>query len=720
MKKQKSPPRRPVQLHIDPAPAETSPEYTLEDIMNEFGGWTKRGPRQAAPEQPPEAPPEPEQPVPEQAAETPPQQAAETAPAPDAEQETVRVAQDAPKDGEKKPDLSAQTMRFAPVTEEQAEPEKPKIWTYKGEPAPQSDMRTRLSKEELRARERRRKLEIRESRRASRREKRAEQPERTFASPEEAYSFYCKPDTLRLRTLLCLLLTLGSAVLLALAEGILPVNVPHTGLFSALMLAVMLVQSALCFDVLRDGVLCAVRGRFDLGSLLVLAAAAAAADAVLSLGSGRTPYCTAVSVQLTAAVLGRALLKTAKYRTMKAVCSMPEPVGAVRSADAWNGMDCIFRTSGDRADFIRRVELPDAASRCARVYAPVAAVLTLLPAVYAGLRGTEDVLRIWAASLLAACPAGLFLSYARAFQRQSARLYRYGAAVAGWSGVRALSGECAAAVLDQDLFPAGSVTLNGMKIYSDRSVSQIIGYASAAVQTAGSGLMPLFDEMMHDQNGRHYRVDTFRRYEGGGLGAEIQGDVVLMGSIGFMKLMKVRMPDGTRLKQAVYLSINGDLAAVFALNYAPNAAVRGSLNAAIRAPGLLPLLATRDFMLTPQFLKLRYKLASDRMEFPTVEERARLSEPGAGRNGTQGALLARSSLESFLAAVTGARAMRASVRTAIGIALLGGLLGMLLLAFLTVLDPVRAASAASGWNLLLYTLLWLLPGVLSTGLSAGR
>ena len=40
MKKQKLPAREPVQLHIDPTPAETTPEYTLEDIMNEFGGWT--------------------------------------------------------------------------------------------------------------------------------------------------------------------------------------------------------------------------------------------------------------------------------------------------------------------------------------------------------------------------------------------------------------------------------------------------------------------------------------------------------------------------------------------------------------------------------------------------------------------------------------------------------------------------------------------------------
>ena len=56
------------------------------------------------------------------------------------------------------------------------------------------------------------------------------------------------------------------------------------------------------------------------------------------------------------------------------------------------------------------------------------------------------------------------------------------------------------------------------------------------------------------------------------------------------------MPEGTKVKQAVYLSINGDLAGVFALNYAPASAARSSLIAAVRAKGLVPILATRDFM----------------------------------------------------------------------------------------------------------------------------
>ena len=59
-----------------------------------------------------------------------------------------------------------------------------------------------------------------------------------------------------------------------------------------------------------------------------------------------------------------------------------------------------------------------------------------------------------------------------------------------------LGGEAGIAIEDADLFPPQNVTLNGMKIYSDRSVSQIIGFANAVVQTAGSGLAPLFEEII--------------------------------------------------------------------------------------------------------------------------------------------------------------------------------------------------------------------------------
>ena len=41
------------QVHNDPVPAE--PEYTLEEIMREFGGWSKREDEPAKPETMPES-----------------------------------------------------------------------------------------------------------------------------------------------------------------------------------------------------------------------------------------------------------------------------------------------------------------------------------------------------------------------------------------------------------------------------------------------------------------------------------------------------------------------------------------------------------------------------------------------------------------------------------------------------------------------------------------
>ena len=321
-----------------------------------------------------------------------------------------------------------------------------------------------------------------------------------------------------------------------------------------------------------------------------------------------------------------------------------------------------------------------------------------------------------AAMLLAGYPAGILIAYARPFASFSKRLYRAGAAVAGWQGARNLSGEAGLIMEDADLFPPQNVTQGGMKIYADRPAPMVIGYATAVVQTAGSGLVPLFEQMMHDQNGRRYTVDSFRRYEGGGLGATIRGDVVLMGSIAFMKLMRVRVPEGIRLKQAVYLSIGGELAAVFALNYAPAESVRAGLAAVLRAGNLVPVLATRDFMITPQFLKLRYKIPPEHIEFPTVEERARLSSPDAVHAGRQGALMARSTFAAFSGSVCAARSMRGAAICSIIVSIAGSAIGAALMFLLTFLGSSLSASC---WNLFLYTLLWLVPGLL-TGALAGR
>ena len=678
------------------APQE-EPAYSLEEIMNEFGGWTKR-----------DAP----------------------APAEPVTDETVRLAVPAAEaKGEEKPaepPAGGDTIRFTPVEEEKApEPERPAVWTYRGEPDPERpapdpkearELARAERREKRQAEKRRRQLE-RFQKKEARKKRAQEQPEHTFASPEAAYAFYAAASGTRLRLLVSTLLCLGSVLLLVLSTPLITgAFSDHAAVFSAAMLGLLLLQAVCSYDVCLSGVIALLRFRFDQYSMLFLALCAVVADAFFAVAEGRTPFCTVASILLLLALWGRDLLYDARRRSLRAISNMDEPVAAIREEKAWHGYDCIFRAPGDAEQFAVQLEMPDAGSRIMRVWAPVMTAVTLALSVLTSLRTGEHFLWAWSAMLLASFPAGILIAYAKPFSALARRLYRAGAAIAGWQGARILSGEAGLIVEDADLFPPQNVTQGGMKLYGSRPAPMVIGYANAVVQTAGSGLVPLFEQMMHDQNGRRYTVDTFRRYEGGGLGATIRGDVVLMGSIAFMKLMRVRVPEGTRLKQAVYLSVNGELTAVFALNYAPAESVRAGLSAVLRAGSLVPVLATRDFMITPQFLKLRYKIPPEHIEFPIVEERARLSSQEIPRTGPQGALMARSSFASFAGSVVSTRTLRGAAIIAMIVALAGSVLGTALMFFLTFLG---SSFSASCWNLFLYTVLWLIPGLL-TALLAGR
>lgn len=723
-----------VQLNKKTAAAEPEEQYSLEDIMREFGGWTERSdpeelellwPSDKKPE--PEAPPLvlKKQPEPEPEPEPDPEPEPEQPPA----SEVVRVAAsqpERPKPSFKLVDLSGDTIAFRAVREEELpepepEPDKPPV-EMPEEPETAPDRRRERQEQRARRRSEQRlkkqELQRRKAQKAALRTARREEPETVYPSPEDACEAYARVGTLRLRLLATGLMTLCAVVLTLLSSyAVGGFDLTGSGrVLSVALLALLLGQCVLSYEVFVQGIYQALKLRFDLMSLMTLTVLLTVADSFFAIPGGRTPFCAVPSVALLLALWSLALEKKAKWRTLKTVLSMQTPVAAVKKDKAWHGLDCILRQEGSLEDFTAMLETPDAARKVMRVYAPIAAMVTLGFAVLASWRADVSILWAWSALLSAALPGGGFLACCRPFNLLARRLHEQGAAVCGWRGAKLLSGECGIVIQDRDLFPEKKITMNGMKMYSDLPVRQVVGYAAAVVQAAGSGLLPLFEEMVKNEDGRRYTADSFRQYEGGGLGAEIRGDVVLMGSLAFMRLMGVPVPEGIRVQSAVYLSVNKELAGVFALSYQPSAGTRSGLSAVLRSNGLTPILATRDFMITPALVKKRYKVSTDRMEFPVVSERRTLSEPEAGQGGKQGALMAKGSFLSFSAAVTGSRQLRKTVHAAVAITLLGGIMGIFLMAVLTYLGAMEALSAV---NLLLYQLLWLLPALLITG-SVGK
>lgn len=268
-------------------------------------------------------------------------------------------------------------------------------------------------------------------------------------------------------------------------------------------------------------------------------------------------------------------------------------------------------------------------------------------------------------------------------------------------------------IRDQELFPRGAVALNGLKVYNDFRVDQMISYTATAISACESSLMPLFDNLMQEQGGHLMAVENFRTYEGGGVGAEIHGDVVLVGSLSFMRLMGISMPNGTNLKQAIYTAVNGALAGVIAVNYTPAVSVTAALQAIVRSQRVSPVFAVTDFIVSPAMLHHKFKVPSERLEFPGMAERTRLAQLAETPDASDAcaALLTRTTFAAYTDTVLGARSLISVVRVGIAVGLACGLLGLLLMSFLAYVGAVTVATAT---NLLLFSIIWMIPSLLVT------
>ena len=165
------------------------------------------------------------------------------------------------------------------------------------------------------------------------------------------------------------------------------------------------------------------------------------------------------------------------------------------------------------------------------------AVLPLLLATACVLTGVvclseskpAQPLWVWSALLAAATPLSWPLAGTLPTYFLSHRLSHSGCAVAGYSGAKAVSGDKRMVITDEDLYPAGTLSLNGMKIYGEE-LGRVLSYSVAMARAADSQALPLLEQMLSDQGGQAEALDDFRWYEEGGAGGTIHGETVLLGS----------------------------------------------------------------------------------------------------------------------------------------------------------------------------------------------
>lgn len=411
------------------------------------------------------------------------------------------------------------------------------------------------------------------------------------------------------------------------------------------------------------------------------------------------PFHAVAMLGMTAALYGRALLFGALYDTFRvAAVGEPDYLVTVTAGGA-------AKRRGSARGFARCAQREDAASHWQSVLLPVLLTASLVFAALATLRRGERLLFLWNWSVLLTAVNTLAfpLSYSLPLRRLTRRFVKSGSALAGYVGANRLRRSNCVILTDTDLFPPGTVSLNGLKIYGEES-GKVISYAATMAHASQSGLSRLFDTLLESEGGKLEPLDDLSFYEEGGISGLIHGETVLFGTAAFCRKMHIAMPGALNLKTGAFLAVDGSLIAVFAVKYLAAENVDWALHA-LKRNRITPVLAVRDAQLTPALLKRKFGTDA-RAVYPTVSTRLALSE----KDGEHPyALLYREGLMPFAEIAVGSKRLVHAVRMAAVLSLASSAVSALLAFYLT---SVGAYSALTPVSMLVYLLLWALAALI--------
>ncbi len=485
--------------------------------------------------------------------------------------------------------------------------------------------------------------------------------------------------------------------------------------FRYLFLTVFFQISAmlLSVDVLSKGLAKLFKLRPNMESVMLFSAVATLAHSISVMAAphwhGWLPYSCISVLSLFFVLLGKWLNARALYRVCRVTKSSKNP-GLVFAEKNYGVTNIFTQTSVDKQSFVSRINSKDASETFWKYLSPILIVSSLVFAVIASFGTKTPQHFFWALAGISCVSMPFFASMAFSypFSVTAKGLASVGATISGWYSASALSQKANLVVRDRDIFPKGSITLNGLKVLGNYSLEKTVCYTASVIKETQSGLSDVFDDLLKSRYGEVTQVNNLRYNESGGIEAEIGGDVVLVGSAGFLLRSGVRLSSGTNTKNAVFIAINRQPAGVFNINYKANIDVERALHLMVKRK-IPVILAVRDFNMLPMMVERTFNLKDNSLEYPEVEQRLDLSAEEKNIMSDAAAIVARSGLHPIASAVLASKKLRSATIRNVCMNAAASIIGMLLMFYLTFMHkPILITPH----TVFVYMFLWGLPTLL--------
>ncbi len=496
-------------------------------------------------------------------------------------------------------------------------------------------------------------------------------------------------------------LTVGNATIESLFPWVaLPGN-------KALTLGILLlIGLILGRDLLKQGVFRGLQGRIGMDTLQLFTGLSCLGDCLFLYTNGnesqRLPCVALVLMTLTLGLHGQCDKLQAHQIACRVVAKVKNPDLLLLEPNKWNGKSAYVKCPQEATGFTSQLQCDDGTELLYSLLSPIILIGALM---ISGLSAQSVADFFWAFTVIlaASTPCGCFLAYGRGALKVSKRLEKIRVALAGWPGVEKAGRRCVLG--DTDLFPVGSTSLSGIRILEGFKEKKVVAYTTSLLEEGEVGVSRIFSNMMSKHGLMVPPPREVLYHEGGGISALINQDQVMVGCAAFMELMEVSVPDGLHLPHAIFCTINGHLAGIFALDYEMSPSVSVCLDM-MQSEGVKPVLGTRDFAIEPRILGQRFHLKEKKIEFPSISRRRELSQGIRAEDSLLVGILCREGIESLCDGVISAKRLRKTTWWAGLIVVTSSVLGFFLTGYLVSQD---AYSALATDNLLIFMMLWLAP-----------
>ena len=365
------------------------------------------------------------------------------------------------------------------------------------------------------------------------------------------------------------------------------------------------------------------------------------------------------------------------------------------------------------SDYLKISYSPDPSEDMAGKIAPVSILCCVFVAVLYAILSGGDILGAFSALAVMAAvstPVANLLAVNLPMRRLCKDTLQKNAMISGYPSVRQFCDTKAVIADARDLYPAGSITLNGVKAFDNYKIEESFLSAAAVLREAGSPLASVFDNVVDNHGGKLPKVESVMYEDKLGLVGWVNGERLLIGSAELLEKFGVTAPPLSGEEQYMkegrkktYYAKGSKAVAMFVTTYSATLRIAEELQRA-EANGINLLVRTADPNITSEKISEDFGIFFRSVKVLSTGLGNVCQEISSQKEDTSRAYLAtRGSFLPFIRAISGCVRMKSNISLTVVIQLIGLILGVLITATITLCSGVHSLDSI---KILLYLIFW--------------